>query len=271
MAYPIPEEGREMLSDHFFDLTTENGREFQQGQPRQTTMAAQAYGQGEVGIKARIRLRVPEIEPRYWRAIFERAQLKPETGRLSSLGNSPPGLIRVERVHCHQQQAMLVDIDESPENVENGFSERMAVPLHGRVWLYGYQSVDDMLVRNPPDLREPWLSLLIEGAVHDGKLCVLTGGRSLKFCKLAGEVINGGTRIGQEIPEDQAPLGRYGGKPFYPIDLLRGFSITLSDETVEIRIERHAKFLLEIAGVEVRAVHFGIHAREVSHGLSSAI
>jgi hypothetical protein len=227
MPEPTPEEVREVHPDLVLDFATQSAREFQQGQPRQTTTAAQAYGQGEVGIEARIRFRVPEIKPRYWRVIFERAQLKPDMGRLPAFGNPPPGLIRVERIHRHQQQAMLVGVDEGLERVENGFFETMAVLLHSRVWLYGYQSVDDVLVRNPVDSRgRPWASLLVEGTVHDGELRVLTGGRSLKFCELTGEVVKGSTQIGQEISEDQAPLGFYGGEPIYPIDLLRGFSIT---------------------------------------------
>jgi hypothetical protein len=263
MTESIPEEVREMHSDLMLDFATQRAHKFQQGQPRQTTTAAQAYSQGKVGIEARIRLRVPEIKPRYWRVIFERARLKPDIGRLPAFGDAPPGLIEVERIHRHKQQPVLVDVDEGAENMENGFFERMAVLLHSRVWLYGYQSVDDVLVRNPVDSRgQPWISVLVEGTVHDRELCVLTGGRSLKFCELTGEVIKGGTQISQEVPEDQAPLGLYGGESFYPIDLLRGFAITLGDETVGVRIERHAKFLLEVAGVEVRPVHFGIYARE---------
>src|SRR5258708_33874361 len=99
-------------------------------------MAAQAYGQGEVGIEALVRLRFPEIKPRYWRVIFERTQLKPDTGSLLTFGDAPPGLIQVERVHRHKQEAVLVDVDEGVERVENGFFERMAILLHSRIWLY---------------------------------------------------------------------------------------------------------------------------------------
>jgi hypothetical protein len=257
-----PEEVREIHADLMLDFGTQYARKFQQGQPRQTTTAAQAYGQGEVGIEVRIRLRVPEIKPRYWRAVFERAEIKPDIGGFPAFGDAPPCLVRVERVHCHQQQAVLVDVDKSVEHMEGGVLREMTV-LHSRVWLHGYDSINDVWVSNPVDCECPWLSFFIEGRIFkDGEVSVLTGGRSLKSCELAGEVIKGGTQIGQEVPEDQAPLGLYSGEPFYPVDLLRGFTITLSDETVGVRIERHAKFLLEIAGVEVRPVHFGIYARE---------
>ena len=125
MAYSFPEEGREMLSDHFLDVGTENAREFQQGQPCQTATAAQAYGQGEVGIEARIRLRVPEIKPRYWRVIFERAGINPEIGRFSAFGDLPRGLINVESVHRHQEQSMLVDVDETVKRRENDVIKSM--------------------------------------------------------------------------------------------------------------------------------------------------
>lgn len=262
MTKSAPEEARKVHSDLMLDFAAQRANEFQQGQLPKTTTITQAYGQGKVGIEARIRLRVPEIKPRYWRVIFERTVIKPDFGGLPAFGDTPPGPVWVERMHRHQQQAVLVDVDESVEHMEGGVLREMAV-LHSRVWLYGYESIDDAWVRNPVDCERPWLSALIKGRLaEDGEVDVLTGGWSLKYCELAGEVIEGGAQIGQEVPENQAPLGLHCGKPFYPIDLLRGFTITLRDETVEARIERHAKFLLEIAGMEVRPVHFGIYARE---------
>jgi hypothetical protein len=125
-----------------FNLATKRPHEFWQGERRQSDAIPQAHGQRKMRVETRIRLRVPEIEPSHLRMIFERTKLKPNLGRLLTFRNLPPGRIRVKLMHSHEQQAVLIMVDERVKRVKSSFLKRMTVDFHGRIGLCGYYGVD---------------------------------------------------------------------------------------------------------------------------------
>jgi hypothetical protein len=131
-----------------FNLATKCPHEFWQRERRQSDTIPQAHGQRKMRVETRIRLRVPEIEPSHLRMIFERTKLKPNLGRLLTFRNLPPGRIRVERMHSHEQQAVLIMVDERVKRVKSSFLKRMTVDFHGRIGLCGYYGVDNVLIGN---------------------------------------------------------------------------------------------------------------------------
>jgi len=80
--------------------------------------------------------------------IFERAKLEPNFGRLLTLRNLPPGRIRVERMHSHEQQAVLIMVDERVKRMKSSFLKRMTVDFNGRIGLRCDYGVDNVLIGN---------------------------------------------------------------------------------------------------------------------------
>ncbi len=132
-------------------------------------------------VEARIRLGVPEIEPGCLRLIFERTKIKPNLGRLLTFRNFPPGHIHVERVHSHEQQAVLVMVYERVQRVQSSFLKRMTVGFHGRVRLSGYQGVDNVLIGDTIYLDGSRIPTPVEGTVVYREVRALTSGSSLKL------------------------------------------------------------------------------------------
>lgn len=222
----------------------------------------ESYLKGHVWIKAFVGLRSLEVKPNYFVALFQGFEIEGRLRRNGAVLQSPPHEIGIDRAGDDKQKSVLVRVHE---HVQDG---KPVIRRHGSlVRLYGFESIEDANFCDPHHARRSYQAGLPVDlrTVDDRESVVLSGISVLKFGELVVQVIESGSHVGEEVAQDQSPLGIYDGKPFYPIDILRGLTIELTEHTVSARLQREVDTFLKVAGVHTGPTEFGVNAVQVSH------
>lgn len=221
----------------------------------------ESYLQSEMRIKVGIRLRVPEVEPRYWVAVFQRVQVEATLGRGMFVRRTPPHSAGSKADSASEQEPVFVGVDEPVEHVEHGafgisWLSRLPCEL---VRLYGFDRVDDLLTGDLRYASRAWSTRLRCGREADGELCVLVGDGTVEYHELPREMVQRGPHIRQEVAQDETPLGLHRGDSLNLVDVLRWVTVKLSDEALTVGVQGIGKSVVEIASMETGPVEFGPH------------
>jgi hypothetical protein len=209
-------------------------------------------------VKIGVRLASPEVEPRYWIILAEWAEGDFESGWGGVDG--PPRHRRVEGGDDDQDQPMFVRVDELVENAET-----VGKRSQPRVWLYGYQSIDDVLVGDAARAQRLGVAFVVSGFPEaDGEVVLFRPLTTFEYRELKVQVVEGRTEIREEVAQDRGPLGVYDGESFYPVDILRWFTVKFTADKRTIEHERGINALLEVTGVETGSREFQMYPFERS-------
>src|SRR5664279_1635156 len=180
------------------------------GQPRAVAVGRQGlidgYREGEVGIEVWGALGSAEVEPRYWRAVFERFSRKAIGGVRIALIGAPIDAVHVQHLDSQQQQSMLVPIVHQPEPPEGVHVDPAAV-VHSVVWLRFFKRREDLRVFDwRAEVDPSQIALLVKGRVVDRELSLFPGLATVEQHKLPCEMIESGPEVEQHLSNHDRPF-----------------------------------------------------------------
>jgi hypothetical protein len=176
---------------------------------------AEGYVKGGVRIELRGRFLPVEITPRHWRALFEEFSVDRELGRLAICARpAPVHTSEVEHSGKNDQQPVLVNVVELVETEQRATVGVCGFSFSSAVWLDFFEQIEDSSAANTRrDVGAKQVTLLVEGRFADGELRALPRSPAVECHKLPRKVVQGGAEVVEELADDEAPLGWYGGSP----------------------------------------------------------
>jgi hypothetical protein len=210
-----------------------------------------AYLNAQMWVEVGVRLNSVEVEPRYWIALFQGGQGEYVLG----LPN-PPRLVEGDPVHGRDKEPVFVGVDKFVQKSQRGHLG--PVRVH-RAWLYGFNELEDVKVGDPLKADRLAIVSLVEPPLGaDRELCLVCGDSVIELHELERQVVKGGAHVRQEITEYGRQIGVQNGKPIYPIDVLRGLTVKLTNNTVGTRSQDRS--LAQVTYVKTGSVQFRISA-----------
>ncbi|HLI31292.1 MAG TPA: hypothetical protein VKU89_00945 [Solirubrobacteraceae bacterium] len=218
------------------------------------------YLQGWMRVKLVGRILAPEVEPRYFIAIFERLRIKLATRRSDTLRQPPIHPANVEHADHDKQEPMLVDIAQQlkkPERVTLDASDPVPFRVAPVVRLAFVENREDSAIC---DLRHELsqahsLTVLVTERLKDGKLRLLVRRPTVMLNKLPGEMIKGGAELVENLSEQDRPFRIDGGDVADLQHVALALSIELTDK-LTISVEGFSKGILQLDEMGLGATEF---------------